>query len=76
MRYGEERNGESDRRVQMVSGDSSGGMTTIFGLLATCMHETVYTVEVVAETSAGIGVYSHPQTIQTPDGEFECSNNH
>ena len=31
--------------------------------------ETVYTVEVAAETGAGTGVYSLPLTIQTPDSE-------
>ena len=65
MRYGEEGSSEADRGVQMASGDSSGGMTTISGLT----KETVYTVEVAAETSAGIGVYSEPQTIETPQGE-------
>ena len=52
--------------VEIVSGDSSGGMTTISGLT----KETVYTVEVAAETSAGTGVYSRPLTIQTPDGMY------
>ena len=51
--------------VEMVSGDSSGRMTTISGLT----KETVYTVEVAAETSAGTGVYSHPLIFQTPDSE-------
>ena len=65
VRYGEV--GTSERTVvEMVSGDSSGGMTTISGLT----KETVYTVEVAAETSAGTGVYSHPLTIQTPDGMY------
>ena len=40
-------------------------MTTISELT----KETVYTVEVAAETSAGTGVYSLPLTIQTPDSE-------
>ena len=48
-----------------VSGDSSGGMTTVTGLT----KETVYTVEVAAETSGGTGVYSEPLTIETPDSE-------
>ena len=65
MRYGEEGSSEADRRVQMASGGSSGGMTTISGLI----KETVYTVEVAAETSAGTGVYSEPQTIETPDSK-------
>ena len=63
VRYGEV--GTSERTVvEIVSGDSSGGMTTISGLT----KETVYTVEVAAETSAGTGVYSHPLIFQTPDG--------
>ena len=67
MRYGEEGSGST---VMIASGDSSGGMTTISGLT----KETVYTVEVAAETSAGTGVYSDLQTIQTPDGEGEDCN--
>ena len=66
MRYGEEGSSEGDRRVQMIPGGFSGGMTTISGLT----KETVYTVEVAAGTSAGIGVYSEPQTIETPDSEY------
>ena len=46
----------------MVSGNFSGGMTTISGLT----NETVYTVEVAAETSAGIGVYSELMETETP----------
>ena len=65
VRYGEEGSSKVDRGVQMASGDSSGGMTTISGLT----KETVYTVEVAAKTSAGIGVYSEPQTIETPDSK-------
>ena len=58
--------GTSERTVvEMVSGDSSGGMTTISGLT----KETVYTVEVAAETSASTGVYSESAIFQTPDGE-------
>ena len=37
-----------------VSGDSSGGMTTITGL----SPSTTYSIQVAAETSAGTGVYS------------------
>ena len=48
-----------------VTGDSSGGMTTISGL----NKATVYTVEVAAETRAGTRVYSLPLIIQTPDSE-------
>ena len=61
VRYGE----EGTRKV--VSGDSSGGTTTISEL----MKQTVYTVEVAARTSAGTGVevYSELQTIETPDSK-------
>ena len=62
VRYGEEGSSE----VQMVSGDSSGGITTITGLTG----ETLYTVQVAAVTSAGTGVYSQLQTIETPDSMF------
>ncbi|CAI8050555.1 Receptor-type tyrosine-protein phosphatase delta, partial [Geodia barretti] len=51
-RYGEEGSSE----VQMVSGDSSGGMTTVSGLT----KEIVYTVQVAAVTSSGTGAYSDP----------------
>ena len=54
MRYGEVGVAEGDRTIKTVS---SGGMFTIIGLST----KTEYTVEVAAETSAGIGVYS-PQT--------------
>ena len=57
--------GSGTTQNKTVSGDSSGGMTTISELT----KETVYTVEVAAETSAGSGVYSIPLTIQTPDSE-------
>ncbi|CAI8050550.1 hypothetical protein GBAR_LOCUS27752, partial [Geodia barretti] len=50
----------------MVSGDSSGGMTTVSGLT----KETVYTVQVAAVTSGGTGIYSDPLSIQTPDNVF------
>ena len=49
----------------MVSGNFSGGMTTISGLT----KETVYTVEVAAVTSAGIGVYSELTETETPGSE-------
>ena len=62
---------EGERRVEMASGDS---MTTLSGLT----KETLYTVEVAAETSGGTGVYNKPLTIQTPDSEyvFECGKVH
>ena len=59
VRYGQVGTSEEERRV----GDS---MTTVSGLT----KETVYTVEVAAETSGGTGVYSEPLTIETPDSEF------
>ena len=62
VRYGEVETSEGERSVQMTSGDT---MTTVSGLT----KETVYTVEVAAETSAGTGVYSEPLTIETPDSE-------
>ena len=45
---------------------TSGSTTTLHGLT----KRTVYTVEVVARTSAGTGKYSEPQTIMTPDSEY------
>ena len=66
MRYGEVGSAEGERTVvEMVSGDFSGGMYTVYGLSPT----TVYTVEVAAETSAGPGPYSEPVNIETPDSE-------
>ena len=65
-RYGEEGSSEGARSVQMVSGDSSGGMTTVSGLT----KQTVYTVQVAAVTSDGTGEYSDPLTVATPDGEY------
>ena len=46
VRYGSE--------IVSVSGDSSGGMTTITGL----SPSTTYSIQVAAETTAGTGVYS------------------
>ncbi|CAI8033621.1 Receptor-type tyrosine-protein phosphatase delta [Geodia barretti] len=70
VRYGEEGSSEEARNVQMVSGDSSGGMTTVSGLT----RETVYTVQVTAVTSSGTGVYSDPLIIKTPDDVFLSLN--
>ena len=61
VRYGVMGSGTIQNKT--VSGDS--GMTTISELT----KETVYTVEVAAETRAGTGVNSLPLTIQTPDSE-------
>ena len=60
--YGEM--GSGITQTKTVSGEGSI-MTTVSELT----KETVYTVEVAAETSAGTGVYSLPLTIQTPDSE-------
>ena len=62
VRYGEEGSSE----IQMVSGDSSGGVITVSGLI----KETIYTVQVGTVTSSGTGVYSQLQTIKTPDSEY------
>ena len=61
VRYGVQGSAVGDRTVEMVSGDSSGGMYVISGLSAA----TVYTVEVAAVNSAGTGVYSDLLTILT-----------
>ena len=69
MRYGEEGSSEGVRSVQMVSGDSSGGMTTISGL----SKQRVYTVGVAAVNSAGIGEYSGPQKIKISETQSRLS---
>ena len=51
-----------ERRVEIASGNSSSTVSRL-------TKETVYTVEVAAETSGGIGIYSEPLTIETPDSE-------
>ena len=66
VRYGEMGSGSTQNKA--VSGEDSR-MTTISELT----KETVYTVEVAAETRAGTGVYSLSLTIQTPDSE--CVSN-
>ena len=68
VRYGEEGSSGETRSVQMVSGDSSGGMTTVSGLT----KETVYTVQVAAVTSSGTGAYSDLLISETPDRERLC----
>ena len=64
VRYGEMGSGSTQNKT--VSGEDSR-MTTISESGLT--KETVYTVEVAADTRAGTGVYSLPLTIQTPDSE-------
>ena len=66
VRYGEK---GGDLTPLFLPGDSSGGMATLSGLT----KQTVYTVEVAARTSAGTGVYSQPQNIETPDSEHSLS---
>ena len=67
VRYGEEGSSEGVRSVQMVSGDSSGGMITISGLT----KERVYTVGVAAVNSAGSGEYNDSQIIKIPETQSE-----
>ena len=55
--------GSSETGSEMVSGDSSGGTTTISGLT----RRTMYTVQVAAVSSAGTGVYSTPLPFETPN---------
>ena len=55
----------SESQLRPLSGDSSGGMTTISGL----SRKTMYTVEVAAENSADVGVYSDAIVFETPGGE-------
>ena len=62
VRYGEVGTSVGERRVEIASGNSS---STVSGLT----KKTVYTFEMAAETSAGIGIYSEPLTIETPDSE-------
>ena len=61
MRSGKAGGSEEERIVRIAS----GGTTTLHGLT----KQTVYTVEVAARTSVGTGVYSEPQTIETPDSK-------
>ena len=59
----------SVRTHLFLPGDSSGGITTLSGLT----KQTVSTVQVAARTSAGTGVLSQPQNIETPDSEHSIS---
>ena len=54
VRYGVQGMGEGDRTVQMVSGDSGGGMYQISGL----QSSTNYSIEVAAVNSVSTGIYS------------------
>ena len=58
--------GSSETGSEMVSGDSSGGTTTISGLT----RRTMYTVQVAAVNRAGTGVYSTPLAFETPNSEL------
>ena len=53
--------GSGNTQTEMVSGDSSGGMTTISGLTPS----TTYSIELAAVNSAGTGVFSNSQTAMT-----------
>ena len=53
--------GSGNTQIEMVSGDSSGGMTTISGLAAATMYE----YQVAAMTGAGTGQYSTSMTTLT-----------
>ena len=57
--------GSSETGSEMMSRDSSGGTATISGLT----RRTMYTVQVVAVNSAGMGVYSTPLPFETPNSE-------
>ena len=67
VRYGEVGSVEGDKSVEMVSGDSGGGMYDISGLSAA----TRYTVEVAAVNSVGPGEYSDLMTTLT-SGKSQC----
>ena len=69
MRYGVQGSAVGDRTVEMVSGDSSGGMYVISGLSAA----TVYTVEVATVNIADIGEYSDLVTILTSQSKIILS---
>ena len=62
VRYGKEGVGKDDRDVEPV-------MDIVTAILEVT-KETVYTIEVAANTSAGTGVYSELQTIETPDSKY------
>ena len=64
VRYGV--SGTIEKQTIRVSGDTSAGTTIISGL----QKETVYEIDVAAETIAGTGVYSNSATVTTPDGKL------
>ena len=66
VRYGVQGSGEGEKTVKMASGDSSEGMYHISGLTAA----TVYTIEVAAVNSVGVGNYSN--YIPTLETLCEC----
>ena len=63
VEYWKERN---EHRFMNVSGDFSGGEYKFSGLSIA----TTYSVRVVAETSAGVGVYSETVTFTTPASKY------
>ena len=64
VRYGSE--------TVSVSGDSSGGMYVISGL----MPSTTYSIQVAAETSAGTGPYSDLRIVNTNSEEITTTCMH
>ena len=70
MRYGVQGSAVVVRSVEMVSGDSSGGMYVISGLSAS----TTYSIEVAAVTGEDrIGVYRSPIFKETDGKLCGCS---
>ena len=62
VRYGVQGNGST--QTMSVSGGGTSG-ATISGLES----DSTYTIEVAGENSAGIGVYSDPLVVDTPDSK-------
>ena len=65
--YGEVGSDEAEWPIERVSGDTSGGMTTITGL----SNKSVYNIKVAADTSAGTGVFSRTLIFGTFNSEFK-----
>ena len=61
--------GYSVRYKKEGIGEENIGAGGILTKLLKVTKKSVYTVEVAAKTSAGTGVYSEIQTIETPDSE-------
>ena len=69
VRYGVQGTSEGDWTVQMVSGDSGGGMYQISGL----QSSTNYSIEVAAVNDIGTGVYS-TDVFQSTQSTCVCYN--